>query len=49
MTFDELFAGHNLSPDERQALVLHLAALRMAATLRAFGITGAGTKEPGHG
>ena len=49
MTFDELFAGHNLSTDERQALVMHLAALRMAATLRAFGLTAADTREPGNG
>ena len=34
MTFDELFAEHNLTPDERMALVLHLATLRALATVR---------------
>lgn len=34
MTFDELFAEHNLTPDERMALVLHLATLRAMATVR---------------
>lgn len=36
MTFDELFAEHNLTPDERAALVVHLATLRAAATLKAL-------------
>ena len=36
MTFDELFAQHNLTPDERAALVAYLASLRMLATLRAL-------------
>lgn len=36
MTFDELFKGHNLTPDERAALVAYLASLRMMATLRAL-------------
>jgi hypothetical protein len=36
MTFDELFAEHNLTPDERTALVAHLAAVRSTATVRAL-------------
>lgn len=36
MTFDELFAEHNLTPDERQALVMHLATVRALATLSAL-------------
>ena len=36
MTFDELFAEHNLTADERQALVMHLATVRALATLRAL-------------
>ncbi len=36
MTFDELFAEHNLTADERAALVAYLASLRMLATLRAL-------------
>lgn len=36
MTFDELFAEHNLTPDERAELVAYLASLRMMATLRAL-------------
>ena len=36
MTFDELFAEHNLTRDERQALVMHLATVRALATLRAL-------------
>ena len=36
MTFDELFAEHRLTPEERQALVLHLATLRALATVRAL-------------
>ena len=34
MTFDELFAEHSLTPEERMALVLHLATLRALATVR---------------
>ena len=37
MTFDELFAEHNLTADERAALVAYLASLRMLATLRILG------------
>jgi len=33
MTFDEFFAQHRLTPEEREALVLYLAFLRMKATL----------------
>lgn len=36
MTFDELFAQHNLTPDERQQLVVFLATLRAAATIKAL-------------
>lgn len=36
MTFDELFKEHQLTPDERTALVAYLASLRMLATLRAL-------------
>lgn len=36
MTFDELFAEHDLTPEERAALVAYLASLRMLATLRAL-------------
>lgn len=36
MTFDELFAEHDLTPDERDRLVAYLASLRMLATLRAL-------------
>lgn len=36
MTFDELFAEHGLTTDERAALVAYLASLRMLATLRAL-------------
>lgn len=36
MTLDELFAEHHLTPDERWALVVHLATLRTAALLRAL-------------
>lgn len=36
MTFDELFAEHDLTPEERAALVAYLASLRMMATLRAL-------------
>ena len=36
MTFDELFAEHSLTPEERMALVLHLATLRALATVRAL-------------
>lgn len=34
MTFDELFAEFNLTAAEREALVIHLATLRMLRTLR---------------
>lgn len=37
MTFDELFAKHSLTAEERSALVAYLASLRMLATLRALG------------
>ena len=36
MTFDELFSQHNLTAEERAALVAYLASLRMLATLRAL-------------
>ena len=36
MTFDELFAEHDLTPEERAVLVAYLASLRMLATLRAL-------------
>ena len=36
MTFDELFAEHNLTPEERAALVMHLALCRAMATIRAL-------------
>ena len=36
MTFDELFAEHNLTPIERKALVLHLAMLRAQKTIAAL-------------
>jgi len=36
MTFDELFADHHLTPEERAALVAYPASLRMLATLRAL-------------
>lgn len=36
MTFDELFSEHNLTADERAALVMHLATLRALATIRAL-------------
>ena len=42
MTFDELFAEHALTPDERAALVAYLASLRMMATLRALMTPNAG-------
>lgn len=34
MTFDELFAEHRLTHDERLALVMHLALMRAMATIR---------------
>ena len=43
MTFDELFAEHSLTADERAALVAHLASMRAAATVRA--LTGTATSE----
>ena len=36
MTFDQLFAEHTLTADERQASVMHLATMRALATLRAL-------------
>lgn len=36
MTFDELFAEHSLAPEERKALVLHLATTRALNTVRAL-------------
>lgn len=36
MTFDELFAEHNLSDAEREALVWHLAGMRSRATVAAL-------------
>lgn len=36
MTFDELFAKHNLTPAERVALVWHLAAFRARKTVEAL-------------
>ncbi len=36
MTFDELFAEHNLTPEERKALVAHLAAMRAQKTVEAL-------------
>ena len=35
-TFDELFAEHNLTPNERKALVMHLATLRAQKTVEAL-------------
>ena len=35
-TFDELFAEHNLTPEERKALVMHLATLRAQKTVQAL-------------
>ena len=35
-TFDELFAEHNLTPEERKALVMHLATLRAHKTVQAL-------------
>ena len=48
MTFDELFAEHSLTPEERMALVMHLATLRALATVRTLlgpnaRLSGAGT------
>ncbi len=36
MSFDELFQEHNLTPEERHALVLHLAMLRAMRTVQAL-------------
>lgn len=36
MTFDELFAEHDLTAEERATLVAYLASLRMMTTLRAL-------------
>lgn len=35
-TFDELFAEHRLTPEERRALVWHLAAYRARKTVEAL-------------
>lgn len=35
-SFDEAFADLNLTPEERQALVWHLAAMRARATIEAL-------------
>lgn len=35
-TFDELFAEHNLTPEERKALVMHLATMRAQKTVEAL-------------
>lgn len=45
MTFDELFAEHDLTPDERAALVAYLASLRMMATLRVLMTPNAASKR----
>lgn len=36
MTFDQLFAEHNLTPEERQELIVYLAVLRALATIKAL-------------
>ena len=36
MTFDELFAEHNLTPDERKSLVVHLASMRAQNTVESL-------------
>ena len=36
MTFDELFSEHNITPEEREALVMYLAMLRSTATIKAL-------------
>lgn len=36
MTFDELLAEHNISDDERRALVWHLAQYRARKTVEAL-------------
>lgn len=46
MTFDELFAEHSLTPEERMALVMHLATLRAMATMRTLLGPNDGTKGP---
>lgn len=38
-SFDEAFSEHNLTPAEKHDLIVYLASLRMAATLKAFGVT----------
>lgn len=45
MTFDELFAEHNLTQAERDALVAYLASLRMLATMRALLPTQQGPRQ----
>ena len=50
MTFDELFSEHSLTPEERMALVLHLATLRALATVRTLlGPNAAMSGRPGNG
>ena len=49
MTFDELFAEHDLTPEERAALVAYLASLRMMATLRALMTPNVAGKRPAAG
>jgi hypothetical protein len=36
MTFDELFAEHNLTPNERKDLVIHLVTLRARKLIEAL-------------
>lgn len=36
MTFDELFSEHSLTPEERKALVMHLATMRAQKTVAAL-------------
>lgn len=49
MTFDELFAEHRLSTEERSALVRFLAILRYEATLRALAGSADGDRAKGDG
>lgn len=48
MTFDQLFTDHNLTPEEREAMIIHLAALRTAKLLRTLLPTSTplGTQHP---
>ena len=36
MTFDQLFAEHNLTPEEREELIVFLATLRAMNTIKAL-------------